>query len=153
MSYFAATIANAFIDIAIDNGFYLTNIKLQKLVYFAHGWYLAFTGTPLIDDDVQSWKYGPVIQSLHYELKHYGTDPITKKIHTDENIVYKSEDWNFLCSVYRKYSIFSPAQLIAMTHEHGSPWEQFGAGKKDFQVIPQQEIKNYFKAMMNNDKK
>ena len=153
MSYSAASVANAFIDIAVDNGFYLTNLKLQKLVYFAHGWYLAFTDTPLIDDDVQSWKYGPVIQSLHNDLKHYGLKPITKKIPTDENVVYKSEDWDFICSVYRKYSIFSPAQLIAMTHEPDSPWEQFGAGENDFQVISQDEIKKYFKAMMNNDKK
>lgn len=153
MSYSAAAVANAFIDIAANNGFYLTNLKLQKLVYFAHGWYLAFTDTPLIDDEVQSWKYGPVIQSLYYELKHYGSDPITKKIPTDKNIAYESEDWNFICSVYRKYSIFSPAQLIAMTHEPGSPWEQFGAGKNDFQVIPQEKIKKYFKEMMNNDRK
>jgi uncharacterized phage-associated protein len=107
MSYSVATVANAFIDIVANNGFYLTNLKLQKLVYFAHGWYLAFTDTPLIDDEVQSWKYGPVIQSLHYELKHYGSGHITKKIPTDKNIVYESEDWNFLCSVYHKYSIFS----------------------------------------------
>ena len=149
MSYSAASVANAFIDIAVDNGFYLTNLKLQKLVYFAHGWYLAFTNTPLINDEVQSWKYGPVIQALHDDLKHYGLKPITKKIPTDKNIVYKSEDWDFLCSVYRKYSIFSPAQLIAMTHEPGSPWEQFGAGENDFQVISQEEIKKYFKAMIN----
>lgn len=36
MSYSAKAIANAFIDIAYNHGFYFTNLKLQKLVFFAH---------------------------------------------------------------------------------------------------------------------
>lgn len=150
MSYPVETIANVFIDIAADNGMYLTNLKLQKLIYFAHGWYLAFTDNPLITDDVQSWKYGPVIQKLYELLKHYGAKPVTKKLSCNIVIDRGSEDWNFILSVYKKYVIFSPAQLIAMTHEPGSPWDQFGAGEIDYQVISMDAIKEYFKARVNN---
>ena len=79
MCYSAIAVANAFIDIAADNGFYLTNLKLQKLVYFAHGWYLAFADAPLITDEIQSWRYGPVIHNLYSALRHYGSRPINKK--------------------------------------------------------------------------
>ena len=151
MSYSAIAVANAFIDIAAENGFYLTNLKLQKLVYFAHGWYSAFTDKPLITDEVQSWQYGPVIQSLYNALRHYGARPITKKIHSDQTITQGLEDWNFIHSVYRKYAMFSPAQLVALTHEAGSPWEQFGAGQNSFQIIPVEAIKKYFKALVNNE--
>lgn len=150
MCYSAVAVANAFIDIAAENGFYLTNLKLQKLVYFAHGWYLAFTDKPLISEDVQSWQYGPIIHDLYNSLKHYGSRPITKKILTDQYIVQGSEDWNFIKSVYSKYAMFSPAQLVALTHEPGSPWEQFGAGQNCFQIIPVEAIKSYFKARVNN---
>lgn len=150
MAYSALAVANVFIDIAANNGFYLTNLKLQKLVYFAHGWYLAFTDSPLITDDVQSWQFGPVIQNLYNALRHYGANPITKKIPIDSNVIPQSEDWNFIYSVYNKYALFSPAQLVALTHEPGSPWEQFGAGQNDFQVIPVDAIKNYFKARIKN---
>lgn len=150
MAYSALAVANVFIDTAADNGFYLTNLKLQKLVYFAHGWYLAFTNTPLITDDVQSWQFGPVIPNLYNALRHYGANPITKKIPTASEVPPGGEDWNFICSVYRKYAMFSPAQLVALTHEPDSPWEQFGAGKNDFQVIPQSVIMDYFKARIDN---
>ena len=150
MYYSAIAVANAFIDIAAENGFYLTNLKLQKLVYFAHGWYSAFTDKPLITDEVQSWQYGPVIQNLYNALRHYGAKPIIKKIQSDQFIAPASEDFAFIRSVYRKYAMFSPAQLVALTHEPGSPWEQFGAGQNSFQVIPWEAIKSYFKVRVNN---
>jgi uncharacterized phage-associated protein len=62
MPYPAAAIANEFIKVAKRNGVLLTPMKLQKLVYFAHGWYLALLGKPLINEPVEAWKFGPVIQ-------------------------------------------------------------------------------------------
>ena len=148
MIYPAAAVANVFIETAAENGFFFTNLKLQKMVYFAHGWYLAFTDSPLISEDVQSWKYGPVIQALYNDLRHYGASPITHRIDIDVAVGKNSEDWNFIRAVYRKYAPFSPAQLVAMTHRPGSPWDQFGAGQDDFQIIPNEAIKGYFKKMI-----
>lgn len=99
------------------------------------GWYLTFTDFPLITDEIYINKYGPFIPTLHENLKHYGIGPITKKIYTDDLILYKSEEWNFLCSVYKKYSSFSPAELIALTHELNSQYKLFKI----------EEIKQWFK--------
>lgn len=151
MSYPSAAVANVLIDTAAENGFCLTNLKLQKMVYFAHGWYLAFTGNPLINEPVQSWQYGPVVQPLYNALRHYGASPITRRIKTTAEVEPKSEDWQFIRTVYKKYAPFSPAQLVAMTHQKGSPWEQFGAGQNNFQPIPNDVIKNDFMRRMTNN--
>ena len=150
MAYPAAAIANAFIDMAFEQGFFLTNLKLQKMVYFAHGWHLALTDQPLIVEEIQSWQYGPVVQLLYNDLRQYGANPVTEKIRTTVEVIQDSEIWNFLHTIYEKYSVFSPYQLIAMTHEPGSPWNQFGAGQNDFEVIPNDAIKIYFKKMLKN---
>ena len=92
--------------------FFLTNLKLQKFVYFAHGWYSAFTDKTLIADEVQSWQYGPVIQNLYNALRHYGAKPIIKKIQSDKSIDPASEDFAFIRSVYRKYAMLSPCNLL-----------------------------------------
>ena len=55
-------------------------MKLQKLAYFAHGWNLAIRNTPLINESVEAWKFGPVIPSLYHDVKGYGMEPITAKI-------------------------------------------------------------------------
>jgi uncharacterized phage-associated protein len=58
----------------------LTPMKLQKLVYFAHGWHLALKDQPPIDEEIQAWEYGPVIERLYKSLRHYGNTQITEPI-------------------------------------------------------------------------
>src|ERR1700689_5397887 len=80
--YPASAIANELIKLSLqktNSG--LSPMKVQKLVYFAHGWYLALTGgRPMINEPVEAWKFGPVVPSLYYELKKYGETPITDLI-------------------------------------------------------------------------
>src|SRR5256885_15287234 len=76
------SIANYFIQRGIDSNKSVTPMKLQKLIYFAHGWYWAIKNEPLIDESVEAWKYGPVIPSVYHAFKHYGTDSI-KSLKTD----------------------------------------------------------------------
>ncbi|HEY1718789.1 MAG TPA: type II toxin-antitoxin system antitoxin SocA domain-containing protein, partial [Verrucomicrobiae bacterium] len=54
-------VANRFIELAQKSDSKLTLMKLLKIVYFAHGWHLALRDkSPLIDDTVEAWKFGPV---------------------------------------------------------------------------------------------
>lgn len=57
-------IANHFIMRRWRDGVHVSPMKLQKLVYFAPGWYLALFNKPLIDERVEAWKFGPVILSM-----------------------------------------------------------------------------------------
>ncbi|MCC7437458.1 MAG: DUF4065 domain-containing protein [Armatimonadetes bacterium] len=63
--YDSRIVGNSFLDIALKDGTALTPMKLLKLVYIAHGWHLGIMGKPLISDEVQAWKYGPVIPKLY----------------------------------------------------------------------------------------
>jgi uncharacterized phage-associated protein len=47
----------------------LTHLKIQKLLYFAQGWHLAYFDFPLFEDPVEAWKYGPVVTSVYYALR------------------------------------------------------------------------------------
>src|SRR5271154_4906780 len=76
MAYNAKQIATEFIQLANADGKKLTPMQLQKLVYFAYGWYLAITGERLIDERVEAWQWGPVIPSLYSAFREYGSDPI-----------------------------------------------------------------------------
>lgn len=73
-------VANYLLDKARDDGELLTHMKLQKLVYIAHGWHLAVTGKPLLSDPVEAWQFGPVIRSLYHDLKHFGHEPISGRL-------------------------------------------------------------------------
>lgn len=73
-------IANYFIELAKNDDNLVSPMKLQKLVYFAHGWCLALADKPLINEKVEAWQYGPVVGSLYREFKKYGNEGITSPV-------------------------------------------------------------------------
>jgi len=65
-------IANYFIYVANETGSYLSNLKLQKLLYYAQAWHLALYGISLFDEEFEAWIHGPVIVRNNINKhKHY----------------------------------------------------------------------------------
>lgn len=124
----AHAIANYFIEKAIQENKPIDQMKVQKLVYFAHGWHLAMTDQPLLTEAIEAWRFGPVIPSLYHALKYSGNKNITKlvKLHDGELIQRiesnQTELRLFLDKVWSLYSEFSGIELSNMTHENGTPW-------------------------------
>lgn len=160
--YTAKTIANELLDLAWKHGVKdMTPIKLQKLVYFAHGWYLAFFQEPLIRQGIQAWKFGPVVADIYHEFKDFGNDPINRmatelaydEAHglTDDEPRISADDEDtrgVLQEVWRVYGNFTPIQLANLTHEPGTPWAQInskypGELPKN-EEIPNALIRKYF---------
>ncbi len=137
--YLAKAVANKFIDIAQEkNCTDLSPMKLQKLIYFAHGWALVvFGGGGLIEEDIQAWPYGPVIQSIYHEFKIFGNERIGKKAEeafygggyalgfSEPEIDPDDQEANNLINrIWEVYGSFTPIQLSNMTHDPGTPWDQ-----------------------------
>jgi uncharacterized phage-associated protein len=165
MPYPASAVANEFLKIAHNANVPITPMKLQKLVYFAHGWYLGLTNCPLINEPVQAWKFGPVIPSIYHALKKYGNNPIRGLISDDDfygetgfnSYVYSIDDGpepssnevvkKLIARVWEVYGGFSPVQLSNLTHETGTPWyETPDRDKKRGVAINEGLIRDYFRA-------
>lgn len=165
MPYDSKAIANYFLDTAASSGQSLTQMKLQKLVYFAHGWHLGLVGEPLINEAVQAWSYGPVIMSLYKEFLHYGRNNINEKagylvrIGTDAfDFEVKNPSVNdypnadslkqFLDRIWNVYGHFSGIQLSNLTHAPGTPWDfvcrKYNGKIPRYETIPDEVIAEYF---------
>ena len=155
--YDAKAVANYFL--AKSNQ--LSSMKLQKLVYFAHGWHLALYDTPLIDECIQAWHYGPVIETLYHEFKRFGNDPIKKPaiIWNLEGTQFNpdmpeiqpedTQTRQFLDRIWDVYGNFSGGQLANLTHAPETPWEEIRKQYPDSPIpkkttIPDDRIKAYF---------
>ena len=139
--YKAVDIANFFITVFRYDEEYPTNLKLNKLVYFAQGHALARLGRPLFDEDIYAWQFGPVVPSVYQEFKKYGREGVS--MIDSELPEFSSEEAELLIDVARTYGQFTGSSLTAKTHIEGSPWSQVYDGEPD-RVISKDSIKKYF---------
>ncbi|MDB6118895.1 MAG: putative prophage protein, partial [Verrucomicrobiaceae bacterium] len=61
---------------ADEAGDVISNLKLQKLLYYAQGFHLALTGAPLFEEDIQAWVHGPVVREVWQAFNQYGANGI-----------------------------------------------------------------------------
>jgi len=168
MPFPATAVANEFLTIAIAEGKELSPMKLQKLVYFAHGWYLALTGEPLISERIEAWQYGPVIPSLYREFKEYGNAPVVtpafevrydgwkpsfvvSKLGDSGDGVNKARQ--VIKKVWQLYGEYSSVRLSNATHVPGSPWSEVYKEGSRHTIIPDDTIKTYFRELANAPKR
>ena len=138
-------IANYFLSLSdpeIGDG--ISNLKLQKLCYYAQGFYLAQHDTPIFDDTIEAWQHGPVVPTLYHKYKSEGNNFIPhKEINLDE---YSGEIKQFLNEVYNVYGQFSAWKLRDMTHNE-APWTD--TCNSNNKIISHESMKNYFKKLID----
>ena len=152
MPYSASLIATAFVARSIKEEKYLTQMKLQKMVYFAHGYHLAKYGTPLIDEQVQAWKFGPVIPKIYADYKLYGSDLIIDTQYLSVPYKLMEKELSSLSATakdaieytWETTKNLSTAKLSGWTHEPGSPWAQVYNEHDRETVINNDIIQQYF---------
>lgn len=122
----------------------ISNLKLQKLVYYAQGFYSAIFGKPLFDKNISAWAHGPVVPDLYHEYKKYGSNPIPISSDFDKNTLTQDE-FELVEEVFEVFGQYSAWKLRNMTHEE-SPWLNH---ESEADTIPLTEITEYFKTRIN----
>ena|ERR1017187_7822771 len=115
--YTAEQIADTIIHLSRERGIDITNLKLQKLLYYSQAWHLAFTGEPLFRDDIEAWVHGPVVPSVFRKFRGYRWDTIDCDVHPldDKRVL------DHLNSVLDAYGKVSATSLERLTHNE-EPW-------------------------------
>lgn len=125
--------------LAEEGGEYISNLKLQKLLYYAQGSFLAVTDSPLFDDPIVAWQHGPVVESVYHEYKKNGSNGIP--FNDDFNFdTFTNDENNLLKEVYETFGQYSAWKLRNMTHNE-TPWKS----TRQNSTISQDIIKDYFK--------
>jgi uncharacterized phage-associated protein len=138
-------IANYFIWLANKTGSFISNLKLQKLVYYAQAWHLAIHDSALFDEDFEAWIHGPVIPILYQEYKQFGWHPINQQVEPK----LPEEVENFLDDLSQEYFSCDAYELEQMTHIE-DPWQLARQGlpsdMPSDEIIRQEWMKEYYGA-------
>ena len=111
-----------------DAGDTVSNLKVQKLLYYAQGFALVILGKPLFDEDIEAWNHGPVVASVYHELKSFGSGGVKfDETDTEQDCPIGPEEQQLLNDVYDAYGQFSAWKLRDMTHTE-APWVETSQG-------------------------
>ncbi len=127
----------------------ITNLKLQKLLYYAQGHYLAKNGTRLFVDELQAWSHGPVVPLVYRYFKQFGSGPL--KFAEDEEFSWADIDdhtTQFLIDIWDTYGGIAAWKLRNMTHGE-RPWaDAFDRDQRNV-VIATEALKRHFESLEN----
>lgn len=127
-----------------DIGDSMTNLKLQKLLYYAQSFHLVLFGEPLFEDEIKNWEHGPVVPNIYQQYKDFGGDTIPIPNEVDLDALNQNEK-ELLKDVYNVYGQFSAWKLRDMTHAE-DPWKN--TNRND--VISKDSLMTYFKDKVND---
>lgn len=126
-------IANFILDFCDAQGRVVTNLALQKLVFFCHVWSLIEKNRPLVRHSFEAWEFGPVLPYLYRDFRSFDKSPIncrSQKIDPlsgKKQIVsyrFERETHNLLVKIVDFYSRLNAGQLVDLSHAAGGPWHQ-----------------------------
>ena len=122
-------------------------MKLQKLLFFAYGWYAGTAEKRLFEEEFEAWPYGPVIPEVYRRYRRYGAEEIDEP--GEEKNLGDPKAHIMVDDAVREYGVASDIGLSNITHERGSPWDQVWEEHNDGSlhhrgVIPFQIIRDFY---------
>jgi len=126
-----------------DIGDIISNMKLQKLIYYAQGFHLALFDVPLFEEPIVAWEHGPVVESVYQDFKKFGASAIEVPHELDDTIL-SDDQKDLMKEVYEVYGQFSAWKLRNMTHNE-LPWMQTPKNE----IISVDLMKSFFKTLVN----
>ncbi|GLH61035.1 Panacea domain-containing protein [Paulownia witches'-broom phytoplasma] len=102
----------------------VSNMKINKLLYYIQGYYVAKYDKPLFNEPIEAWLFGPVIPHVYGKFLEFVDRPITNNYVFFEasETELNEETKNIIYKVIDKYVKISSYDLSVMTHEE-SPWK------------------------------
>lgn len=127
----------------------VTNLKLQKILYYVQGYFLARFDRPLFPDEIQAWKFGPVVPSVYYEFSSYGPDELKETEDTSSTMESSCtlEEIALINCVIDQKLVLKASELVDDTHKE-APWLNATSGGHVIRpntVISIDSMKEYFK--------
>lgn len=127
----------------------ISNMKLQKIIYYSHIDYLLKTNTPLIDTNIypiEAWIYGPVIRELYMEFSKYSYKDITEPSKKGNINNLTTDQINSLDAIIKEYGDLSASDLSDKTHSE-TPWIEAYQKSRDWSenIITDKKLTSYYK--------
>lgn len=146
MSYKVLDVCKYVIDYSNEKEYGISNLKLQKILYFIQAYFLIKQPSRCcFDDKIEAWDFGPVVPKAYRKYKQFGSSDIPTIIDfekSDSNDCITGDDKKFIKTVIDKFADYSATDLVDLTHKQ-SPWIDAYIPHMNREITPE-AIKEYF---------
>ena len=140
--YKAGDIAKYVIYYCDEHGYAISNLKLQKLLYFVQAKFLVDANRPCFSDVIEAWDYGPVVPDVYREYRIYGSSNIPCSYDYNHFDYLDRDEIKIMDDILAEVSGYTASQLVKLTH-HQSPW--IDARNSFSKKISNKSIEEFFK--------
>ncbi len=157
--YHVLDICRYVINYSNEQDYGISNLKLQKILYFIQAYFLTNTEKkdPCFSERIEAWDFGPVVPEAYQEYKQYGSSNIpmissylcfdqsdiwnTQRIRYDEKRI-REPDKQLIQNVIHKFADYSATDLVTLTHNQ-APWKDAYVPHMNNEITVE-AIRNYF---------
>lgn len=137
--YSAEIMAGYTVSKCINDGLPISNLQLQKILYYIQKRYLTDNKTAF-DDDFEAWQFGPVIPLIYYKYSGFGAMPIDI---SDSNYEISLIDMDIVDPIIESKRSLNPWDMVKDTHKPGGAWDRtYQNGKGNHRIISKKMIKD-----------
>lgn len=140
--YNAIDIADHVVKRCADLGQPVSNLQLQKILYYIQlNFFLRFDKCAF-PDDIQAWRHGPAVKEVYYKYNIFGRHVIIPRVKHPKIILFSSKHRNLIDSVTDACLQLKPWELAERSYKTGGPWDQSFTGDLD-KIIPKETMREY----------
>lgn len=120
--YNALDIAKHVVQYSHDNQYGISNLKLQKILYFIQAQFLITYDEPCFYDDIIAWDSGPIVEAVYQEYKFFGSGTIPSIYHSIVPDIIHPRDATLIDEVIDMCKNYSATDLLRLIHNQ-TPWK------------------------------
>lgn len=140
--YSAIDIAKYIIWYCKRKGYFISNLKLQKILYFVQAAFLVSEGKPCFEEAIEAWDFGPVVPSVYHEFKIFGSADIPSAVCVGAERAVLRSDRPVIDEMIDDCGTYSASALVEITHNQ-APWKNaYQKGRNN--IISNAAIRSYF---------
>ena len=130
----------------LNSSYEITNMSLQKLLYYIEGFTEAMLGEQIYNNRCEAWMYGPVYPEIYEKYKSFGGNQIIVDA-VDLSAELEDKYRKVIDYVLKLFGIFNGFTLKELSHNE-TPWKEahkgYAEGERCEEVITHDAIKDYF---------
>lgn len=140
--YPALAVAEYIISECNNEGNSISNLRLQKILYFIQREFLQKQNRPFFADEIEAWKFGPVVPAVYWQYCAYGNMDI--RIFNKESFQCSGDEKQMVDSILKKRGTQNVWELVDESHKKGGAWERTFQGGSGFKrIISKDRIRMY----------